>query len=634
MPRQLGFRVPDEDYHSCSDQSRESSIQSVQSHPRPSSIPSTSDQEIDSEEDDEIEIASSVHGDENKRSTPMTPDHGSVSKKLDLREVETRSPEAGLSRGEVRELNLKGPSLHDLLSKPATLGTSPKHAIDLEGASAAKKDAHDTESEDDGPDILPIHQPLPNFIESSVWPESQPPRHQHNPPMASDDLDTEDNVKRIIRETQALVSKMEIPTRRDSLEMLTESLAEVTDGFDSDDDDDDEDDGFDQDDDFSDFNPNKDIENDFALLQNEEPRQELMTTMYPNPHSSSRRDEGYPQHTNYGYPPVQVSTVVSMSEGIDVSQPMPGYIAPRQFTQRAPSPSDAALARKAKDPKPTLYQSHGSSVDFNFDPAASEDASPGNGPVNRSAIAMPPGSYSYPELKSPELRSIPYDQGPFSTNYMSGSRQSQLRRVVYDNVPAPAEHSQTTSNTIFHGLNLDTISYSEPRKVSDTPYSKLNISSIVNAPSEDSSKRSKRKAEDMCSEAEEESSSVPAVESLLQASRQPPPPSPYSGNSQNNESPLPDAQPRDNLLPIEVAPPSQDRILESNVQSNSAVIASKPETPKGPPRKKAKTSSSSSGVVGFVSGVCLGLAAAVAGFVATIPSSVHEEALRELANGI
>ena len=632
MPRQLGFRVPDEDYHSYSDQSREGSIQIVESHPRTYSIPSSSDEETDSEEDDEIEIASSSHGDENKGSTPMTPDHGNASKKLDLREVEARSPEAGLSRGEVRELNLKGPSLNDLLSKPATLGTSPKHAIDLESASAAKKDAHDTESEDDGPDILPIHQPLPNFIEGSVWPESQPPRHQHNPPMASDDLDTEDNVKRIIRETQALVSKMEIPTRRDSLEMLTESLAEATDGFDSDDDDDD--DGFDQDDDFSDFNPDKDIENDFALLQNEEPRQEPMTTNYPNPHSSSRRDEGYPQHTTYGYPPLQVSTVVSMSEGIDVSQPMPGYIAPRQFTQRAPSPSDAALARKAKDPKPTLYQSHGSSVDFNFDPTASEDASPGNGPVNRSAIAMPPGSYSYPELKSPELRSIPYDQGPFSTNYMSGSRQSQLRGVVYDNVPAPAEHSQTTSNTIFHGLNFDTTSYSEPRKVSDTPYSKLNISSIVNAPSEDSSKGSKRKAEDMCSEAEEESSSVPAVESPLQASRQPPPPSPYSGNSQNNESPLPDAQPRDNLLPIEVAPPSQDSILESHVQSNSAVIASKPETPKGPPRKKAKTSSSSSGVVGFVSGVCLGLAAAVAGFVATIPSSVHEEALRELANGI
>ena len=630
MPRQLGFRVPDEEDHSYSDQSREGSIQIIESHPRTYSIPSSSAEETDSEEDDEIEIASSVHADENQGSTPMTPDQVNTSKKLYLREGEARSPEAGLSRGEVRELNLKGPRLHDLLSKPATSGTSPNHAIDLEGASAAKTDEHDTESEDDGPEVLPIHQPLPNFTEGSAWPESQPPRHQHNPPMASDDLDTEDNVKRIIRETQALVSKMETTTRRDSVEMLTESLAEATDGFDSDDDDD----GFDQDDDFSDFNPNKIIESDFDLLENEEPPQEPMTTIYPNPHSSSRRDEGYPQHTTYGYRPVHLSTAVNMSEGTDVSQPMPGYIATRQFTARAPSPSDAALARKAKDPKPTLYQSYGSSVDFNFDPAACEDASPGNGPVNRSAIGMPSGSYSFPELKSPELRSIPYDQGPFSTNYMSGSRQSQLRHAIYDNVPAPSEHSQPTSNTTFHGLNFDTTSYSEPRKVPETPYSKLNISSIVNAPPEDSSKRSKRKAEDMCSEAEEESSSVPAVESLLQASRQPPPPSPYSGNSQNNESPFPDAQPRDNLLPIEVASPSQDNILESNVQSKSAVIASKPETLEGPPRKKAKISSSSSGVVGFVSGVCLGLAAAVAGFVATIPSSVHEEALRELANGI
>ena len=629
MPRQLGFRVPDEDYHSYSDQSREGSVQVVESHPRTYSIPSSSDEETDSDEDDEIEIASSVHGDENKVSTPTTPDHGNASKKHAPREVEARSPETGLSHSEVRELNLKGPSLHDLLSKPATLGTSPKHPIDLEGASAAKNDAHDTESEDDGPDVLPIHQPLPTFIEGSVWPESQPPRQQHNPPTASSDLDTPDQVKRIIHETQALVSRMETPMRRNSLELLTESLAEATDGFDSDDDD-----GFDQDDDFSDFNPDKDIENDFALLQNEEPRQEQMTTIYPNPHSSSRRDEGYPQHTTYGYPHVQLSTVVSMSEGIDVSQHIPGYIAPHQFTQRAPSPSDAALARKAKDPKPTLYQSHNSSADFNFDPAAFEDTSPGNGPVKRSAIALASGSYSYPELKSPELRSRPYDQGPFSTRYMSGPLQSQLPRVIYDNVPAPPEHPQSTSDITFHGANYDSTSYSEPRKAVDAPYSKLNISSIVNAPSDNGSKASKRKAEDMCSGAEEESSSVPAVESLLQASRQPPPPSPYSGNSQNNESPLPDAQPRDNLLPVEVAPLSQDSIHESDVQSTSATIVAKPETLNGPPRKKAKTSSSSSGVVGFVSGVCLGLAAAVAGFVATIPSSVHEEALRELANGI
>ena len=605
MPRQLGFRVPEEDYHSYSDQSREGSVQVVESHPRTYSIPSSSDDETDSDEDDEIEIAPSVHGDENKGSIPTTPDHGNASKKHDPCEVDARSPETGLSHGEVRELNLKGPSLHDLLAKPGTLGGSPKNPIDLEGASAARNDAHDTESEDDGPDILPIHQPIPTFTEGSVWPESQLPRQQHNATKAAEDLDTEDQVKRIILETQALVSKVKTPTRKDSLEMLTESLAEATDGFDSEDDDD----GFDQDDDFSDFNPDKDIENDFALLQNEEPRQEPMTTTYPNPCSSSRRDEGYPQHTTYGYPHVQLSTVASMGEGIDVSQPMTGYIAPGQFTQRAPSPSDAALARKAKDPKPTLYQSHNSSADFTFDP------------------------YSYPELKSPELRSRPYIQGPFSTRYMSGSLQSQLPCVMYDNVPAPSEHSQTTSEVKFHGANYDSTSYSEPHKTSDASYSKLNISSIVNAP-ENSSKRSKRKAEDMCSGVEEEPSSVPAVESLLQASRQPPPPSPYSGNSQNNESPLPDAQPRDNLLPVEVAPLSQDSILESNVQLSSTTIATKPETLKGPPRKKAKTSSSSSGVVGFVSGVCLGLAAAVAGFVATIPSSVHEEALRELANGI
>ena len=43
-----------------------------------------------------------------------------------------------------------------LLSKPATLGTSPKNPIDPEGASTPKNDAPDTESKDDRLDILRI----------------------------------------------------------------------------------------------------------------------------------------------------------------------------------------------------------------------------------------------------------------------------------------------------------------------------------------------------------------------------------------------------------------------------------------------------------------------------------------------
>ena len=622
MPHQLGFHVPEEDHDSYSDQSREGSVQVLESHPRTYSIPSSSDEETDSDEDDGIEIASSVHGDQNKGSTPTTPDRKNSIKKDAPRSFEAKTPETGLSHGEIRELNLKGPSLHDLLSKPATLGTSPKNPIDLEGASAAKIDAPDTESEDDGPDILPIPQPISNFVEGSSWQELQPPRQQYNPPAASGDRDTQDHVKRIIHETQALAPNMDTRmVRKSSLEMLTESLAEATDGFDSEDDD-----GFDQDDDFSDFNPAKELENELALLQHEEPRREPVDTIYQNPCSSLGGDEGYPQHTNYGYNNQELIFPVSMSEGIDVGQPTFDYIAPHQSTQRAPSPSDAALARKSRDPKPALYQSHSSSADFEFDPTAFEDSSSANGPVRRSAIAVSPGFYSYPELKSPELRSKPYDQGPFSNRYASS-----LARAKHDSAaPGSLHHSQST----YLGLNYEPVSYSEPHKASNASYSKLNISSIVNAPSENSSKRSKRKAEDMCSGAEEASSSSPAVESLLQVPRQPPPPSPYSGNTQNTESPLPDAQPRDNILPVEVTPLSQNSIIETNVQSIPATTAIQPETLEGPPRKKAKTSSSSSGVVGFVSGVCLGLAAAVAGFVATIPSSVHEEALRELANGI
>jgi len=53
----------------------------------------------------------------------------------------------------------------------------------------------------------------------------------------------------------------------------------------------------------------------------------------------------------------------------------------------------------------------------------------------------------------------------------------------------------------------------------------------------------------------------------------------------------------------------------------------------GPARKKAKTSPSKTAGIGkFVSGIAVGIVGVLATFIATIPASVREEALREINN--
>ena len=723
LPRQLGFRVPEEedegeDHESSSEQSREGSVEVIGSRPRTYSIPSTDD-ETDSEKDDEIEIASSLQGDGDKDSTVTTPDHGASLKKCNFPEVGAEAPGSGSAQGGKRGLNLKGPSLQDLLSKPTTLGSSQQDPINLEGAPAERHDVPDTESEDDGlsdaysqseddgPDVLPIYQPqrslaqspqyLPNSrkpratsplfmsaenpqyhpdspepratspkltsatspqfipyspemrptsfqLDSAQSPQVRPyspeppptspqlysaisPRfreesqlaHSHYKPPTVDnaetDLDTEDQLRRIILETQARVSKEKEPLKQTSPHLGTASrdskekeavrpnspdfpvasIAGATDGFDSEDDD-----GFDQDDDFSDFDPEKDIDSDESF-----PRARIsqLRSTYPNaipPHVNMRSVMmGGAQPTpkapatynqlpchNYGHN-------ISMSEGIDVSPP--SHNDPLPSVLRAPSPSDAALAK-------TNWKHGNLGYDYTV-------------------------PFSYPDLMISESSPKPYDEGPFSgqnmhqqhdQSFWAWGEGASLRTIE---PPKTTCGTQNPTPETLHRIVLNP----EPRKASDRHSSKLNISSIVNAPFEETSRPRKRRADEMSSDNES---------FHRRASRQPPPPSPYSADAENTETPLPDAQPRDILPPVEVTSSTQESVPEPVIALTSTTITTKVESTEGPARKKARTSKSSTGGIGkFVSGICVGLVGALAAFVATIPASVREEALRELSNG-
>ena len=728
LPRRLGFRVPDEDeddeeddHDSSSNQSREGSVQVIKSRPRTFSIPSTDD-ETDSEEEDEVEIASSVQGDGNKDSTLTTPDHGASMKKCNSPNVGTETLGSDLAQREVRGLNLKSPSLQNLVPKPTTLGSSQHEPIDLEGA-AGKHDVPDTQSEDDGPsdengqseddgpEVLPIHQPQPitarspkyvpyspeaqtisslltsahspryrphslevrcsspqltsaqspqycphspqarpaspkftlaenlqhcrygpeprstspHFIsvKSPLWDEPQLASPQIRSPTVDNTetgLDTQDQLKCLILETQARVSKEKepvlqspqlpnaasrvftekAPVRELSPEFTAGSIAGATDGIDAEDNDE-----FDQDDDFSDFNPEKDIDSDefFPRIRFSQVGSAYPSAPQPHVNMRSVMTGGPPSvpmaTTTYSPFPLQnFNHNVSMSEGLDVSQPSRNDHLPSVL--RAPSPSDAALAK----------------TDWRYGNLGYEYAGP----------------FCYPELKSPGPASKPYNQGPFS----SGNLLPQQPAWADGNTAAlPSEPPKISgTDTDSPEIAQRPTCWPEPRKTSDQNCSKLNISSIVNAPLEEKPRSLKRKADEMrlSNEVDEVWSTI-ATPSSLQAPRQRPPPSPYSASAESREPSLPNAQARDLLPPVEASPLTQESIPEPVIAATSRSITTKAEQSEGPARKKTRTSKSPAGGIGkFVSGVCIGLVGALAAFVATIPASVREEALRELNN--
>lgn len=109
---------------------------------------------------------------------------------------------------------------------------------------------------------------------------------------------------------------------------------------------------------------------------------------------------------------------------------------------------------------------------------------------------------------------------------------------------------------------------------------------------------------------------------------------PLTPESQGSE--LPDAQPREELSASAetiITQTSQDTfVLEGKGSTQSQLQALAAQEIAGPARKKAKIQTSKTGgIAKFVGGVCVGVVGVVAAFVATIPDSVREEAMREVS---
>ena len=626
------------DFDQSLEPSREGSVQIVDSYRHTFSVPS-SDDEIDSEdEEEEIQISSSVQGDEEEVSASTTPDRQIVSKAYNDIHGEAQGSETGPAPGETRGPNLKGPSLRGLLTETED-GTSQRNPINIEAIPTDIIDV-DTESEDDGPDVLPFYESSKDDqpSRSRLWHE---PQAAHRTSAVTTPATMTAAEKQSDRESQRhpFVPETQKKVSRDG---LAESNAGATDSFDSEDDD-----AFDYD---HEFFADEDLE--------PFPERPGLTTKIPKsskPKVTFQVGSENPHYTTLTPPfdefrPTRLSQL-SVSDAIDVSQ----HAEPSSpWAQRAPSPSDAALARKAGDPKMSLSRD----IFDNFP----EPKWPATAKIthshcmehsqdNAAQPEEPTGAYPWPELQSPEPRS--YDQGPFSSQ----------PKVVIPTHPSPKP------DNVKNDFKRATITLDEPREENDDVImniarfsrigkqaSKITIPSLVENYLAENPRSFKRKY------GEVEGSNV--VEAEHNAARLSSPSTRTSshkrcfadgeeplcaklqswrsakGNSMSGQldvidqdTPLPDAQPREAITETPNASLSQDSLTEPAIGPVSIVTTVPKDNTDGPARKKAKTSpSSSKGVGKFMVGVGVGLLGAAAAFVATIPASVYEEALREFGN--
>ncbi|KAL9583640.1 MAG: hypothetical protein Q9212_002583 [Teloschistes hypoglaucus] len=314
------------------------------------------------------------------------------------------------------------------------------------------------------------------------------------------------------------------------------------------------------------------------------------------------------------------------SSNLDPSY-LPNPIFPRPLA-RAPSPSDAALARKANADSGQTRDGVPANNHFDdiFDDAARPYRSSRIGGPYRIRLSEAPWhSTSYvPSCRRPMeasaavpqrdhlddlVRDFParlpshrpegsdYEEGPFSKNY-----RSSFHSVAIPPLPRDRSASPLTKRCLVK-LNVDKASNivrekrvaKAPSRTSDVKKpTKVEISDLIN-PHAEGPQSLKRKADQLSSEEVEV-----APQGLAVARDQ-----------------------KDNKTVAE-AGSTKTAVQESR---QSMVGSASQE---GPARKKVKLSGSKVGTVGkIVSGVCLGLVGALSAFVYSTPTEVWEEALRE-----
>ncbi|CAO1603098.1 hypothetical protein XANCAGTX0491_006691 [Xanthoria calcicola] len=301
-------------------------------------------------------------------------------------------------------------------------------------------------------------------------------------------------------------------------------------------------------------------------------------------------------------------------------------------TGRAPSPSDAALVRKATS-HPASYSATPHNLlafevsPYNLitsgastfsDPLCETTAHPTLGSDLQSSWAYDQDTddcpYLHPVNGLYDWREDRYQQGPFSRSYVSSNIEMNTSTVErWSSSPPPG----TPHKSCLVKLKVDAKTVSEESQdlrsnLEALKSKKVDISSLVN-PHADGARGLKRKSDQISSDESLAGRAVAASESS-------------SAHIAGEDDLGPHAQARDAVMAGS----------EMTSQGSGSDLSSLPINVAGddaeqePARKKIKMSTSKARTVGrFVSGVCLGLAGAFAALIAATPTDVWEEALRE-----
>ena len=616
-PPRPGFRVPDEDQDLIEDHPRENSIQIIEARPHTYSVPSSSDDEEFDSEDDEIDT-SSVQAGSNQPSAATTPDYKPSRDEVEKDEKKATGEEPR------RNLDLKGPSLLDLLNKSPIDGSSQQNPIDLEDEPLSPTHIDNTESEaseDRGPEVLPVGPSAAMATDRPI-----PPPRPQRPQSFLEQVEGErpSPVKEVVLETQAHtpVSKADAENSYPSLDARQDEELDLLSAGSS---------------------PSVGQE---AHENAEDPVKAHHSMLHPRPEVTS---------------PCAVSQSVS---GLDISRSKGDETS---IHQRPPSPSDAALAK-------TPVNSNIPTDSFTGFKAYAQPG-PSALPSMRSlGDDAAPRLYYYPEPWNPYnpngrpeniAKSDPYSDSLYKTTSpcsrpdhepIANSLHNRLPFSPVDDgldvhgpgldyaenffdqpmcVPALGYNENPLISSPYHGPSPQRDSLVSPShhgpSVQEPPFprepsSRLNISNLINDSHGSSQQRvHKRKADEM-----DYDDIIPAQPADSDASRQGSTPAPVE-----NETQLPDAQIRDEPAINPVTSLSQEELIEPLTSSVRKTVRDNDIETQAPSRKRAKTASSTfkvGGIAKFVSGVCVGVVGVLAALIATVPASVQEEALREAAN--
>lgn len=302
--------------------------------------------------------------------------------------------------------------------------------------------------------------------------------------------------------------------------------------------------------------------------------------------------------------------------------------------RRPPSPSDAALVKKAKfiDQRsfwPVMEQSQGQSLidtPSEYETQFNETHEIGEAGPNHSHY-INGGRYYVGCDSSPWAftHAQPVDRSQIhgstaEPDALSLSENASSKSAAQGHPLEPALFPPCNQNSYVEDCaplipNVDPNSsifdmHHHQPKENGSHSSRLNISDILH-PQLESTRNLKRKADEISVDDAE------AVPCILP--------------SESSQDVLTDAQPRD------ITSAEETNLLEdsSNIPVQDEISIQQPSVSGSlePPRKKVKTSVATAiGIGKFVSGVCFGVMGVFAAFIATIPLSVREEAMQELVS--